>query len=126
MLGFTLFVLVLIFSVTTGVFNSFVKYKNAIITFLVVTFVTAVLPLGLTTVTSAMAQDVQNVQTMSADGKTKTNESLSIQPVKNNVTDLKILIDKDFNTELFPLDNQGFIKPVKEGSAPINNITDKA
>ena len=71
-----------------------------------------------------MAQDVQNVQTMSADGKTKTNESLSIQPVKNNVTDLKILIDKDFNTELFPLDNQGFIKPVKEGSTPINNITD--
>ena len=124
MLGFTLFVLVLIFSATTGVFTKPVKYKNAIITFLVVTFVTAVLPLGLTTVTSAMAQDVQNVQTMSADGKTKTKESLSIQPVKNNVTDLKILIDKDFNTELFPLDNQGFIKPVKEGSTPINNITD--
>ena len=124
MLGFTLFVLILIFSATTGVFTKPVKYKNAIITFLVVTFVTAVLPLGLTTVTSAMAQDVQNVQTMSADGKTKTNESLSIQPVKNNVTDLKILIDKDFNTELFPLDNQGFIKPVKEGSTPINNITD--
>ena len=123
MFGFTLFVLILIFSATTGVFTKPVKYKNAILTFLVVTFVTAVLPLGLTTVTSAMAQDVQNVQTMSADGK-KTKESLSIQPVKNNVTDLKILIDKDFNTELFPLDNQGFIKPVKEGSTPINNITD--
>ncbi len=44
--------------------------------------------------------------------------------MKNNVVDLKVLIDNDFSTELFPLDNYGYIKPVKEGSTPVNNITD--
>ena len=44
--------------------------------------------------------------------------------MKNNVVDLKVLIDNDFSTELFPMDSYGYIKPVKKGSTPVNNITD--
>lgn len=123
-LGASLFTLVLVFSLITGVFTKPVKYKEAIITFLVVTFCTSWLPMGITTFSNALASDTQNVQTLSADGKSKETASLAIQPMKNNVVDLKILIDKDFKTDLFPLDNQGFIKPVKEGSTAVNNITD--
>ena len=123
-LGASLFTLVLVFSLITGVFTKPVKYKEAIITFLVVTFCTSWLPMGITTFSNALASDTQNVQTITAAGKTQDKESLAIQPMKNNVVDLKILIDKDFKTDLFPLDNQGFIKPVKEGSTAVNNITD--
>lgn len=123
-LGASLFTLVLVFSLITGVFTKPVKYKEAIITFLVVTFCTSWLPMGITAFSNALASDTQNVQTLSADGKSKETASLAIQPMKNNVVDLKILIDKDFNTDLFPLDNQGFIKTVKEGSTAVNNITD--
>lgn len=67
-----------------------------------------------------------NIQTVSSEAPSGTEKysSLSIQPMKNNVVDLKVLIDNDFSTELFPLDNYGYIKPVKEGSTPVNNITD--
>lgn len=44
--------------------------------------------------------------------------------MKNNIVDLKVLIDNDFSTELFPLDDYGYIKPPREGSTPVNNITD--
>ena len=45
-LGASLFTLVLVFSLITGVFTKPVKYKEAIITFLVVTFCTSWLPMG--------------------------------------------------------------------------------
>ena len=68
-------------------------------------------------------QSVQKVESASGDNS-KYFSSLAIQPMKNNVVDLKVLIDKDFSTELFPMDDYGFIKPIQEGSTPLNNITD--
>lgn len=125
-LGTTLFSLVLVVSALTGVFTKPVKWKGVITNFLLVTAVTAVLPLALTSIAGAMAQDAMNIQTVSSEAPSGTEKysSLSIQPMKNNVVDLKVLIDNDFSTELFPLDNYGYIKPVKEGSTPVNNITD--
>lgn len=125
-IGTTLFSLILVVSAITGVFTKPVKYKGVITNFLLVTMVTAVLPLALTTVSSVMAQDAMNIQTISSetpDGS-KHYSSLAIQPMKNNVVDLKVLIDNDFSTELFPLDDYGYIKPPKEGSTPVNQITD--
>lgn len=121
-LGTTVFTLVLIVSAVLGVFTKPVKYKNVITNFLLVTFMTTALPLGLTTITSAIAQDARAIQTM-ASGK-EDYSSLAIQPMKNNVVDLKILVDNDFSTELFPLDDYGYIKPIQEGSTPVNSITD--
>lgn len=125
-LGTTLFSLVLVVSALTGVFSKPVKYKNVIVNFLLVTMVTAALPLALTTFANAIALDAQSVQTLTADGTNdKSNiSSLAIQPMKNNVVDVKVLIDNDFNKDLFPMDNFGFIKPVKEGSTAVNRITD--
>ena len=87
-----------------------------------VTLVTAVLPFALTNISTAVAQDAMAVQT--ASDNSSTYSSLAVQPLKNNVVDLKVLIDNDFSTELFPLDDSGYIKPPKEGSTPLNNITD--
>lgn len=125
-LGTTLFSLILVVSAITGVFTKPVKYKGVITNFLLVTLVTAVLPLALTTVSTAIAQDAMNVQTVSSDAPKGSEKysSLAIQPMKNNIVDLKVLIDNDFSTELFPLDDYGYIKPPKEGATPVNNITD--
>lgn len=125
-LGTTIFTLVLVVSALMGVFTKPVKFKGVITNFLLVTLVTAVLPLGLTTISSSLAQDAMNIQTVSSGDSEgdKHYSSLAIQPMKNNVVDLKVLIDNDFSTELFPLDDYGYIKPPKEGSTPVNNITD--
>ncbi|XZR19804.1 pLS20_p028 family conjugation system transmembrane protein, partial [Streptococcus canis] len=50
--------------------------------------------------------------------------SLAIQPLKNNVVDLKVLVDKNFDTNLFPMDDHGYIMPVVDGAIPLNKITD--
>lgn len=121
-LGTSIFTLVLIISALLGVFTKPVKYKNVITNFLLVTFMTTALPLGLTTIAQAMAEDARAIQTMSSEKEDYS--SLAIQPIKNNVVDLKILVENDFSTELFPLDNYGYIKPVQKGSTPVNNITD--
>ncbi|MGT2736888.1 pLS20_p028 family conjugation system transmembrane protein [Streptococcus orisratti] len=125
-IGATLFSLILVVSAITGVFTKPVKYKGVITNFLLVTMVTAVLPLALTTVSSAIAQDAMSIQTVSSEAPdgSKKYSSLAIQPMKNNIVDLKVLIDNDFSTELFPLDDYGYIKPPKEGSTPVNNVTD--
>lgn len=121
-LGTTLFTLLLVVSAITGVFTKPIKYKGVITNFLLVTLVTAVLPFALTNISTAVAQDAMAVQTASDDSSTYS--SLAVQPLKNNVVDLKVLVDNDFSTELFPLDASGYIKPPKEGSTPLNNITD--
>lgn len=125
-IGTTLFTLILVASAITGVFTKPVKYKGVITNFLLVTMVTSVLPLALTSISSVIAQDAMSVQTVSSEAPdgSKQYSSLAVQPMKNNVVDLKVLIDNDFSTELFPLDDYGYIKPPKEGSTPVNNITD--
>lgn len=126
LVGTTLFILILVTSAIAGVFTKPVKYKGVITNFLLVTMVTAVLPLALTTISSVVAQDAMNIQTVSSEAPegSRHYSSLAIQPMKNNIVDLKVLIDNDFSTELFPLDSFGYIKPPKEGSTPVNNITD--
>ena len=125
-LGTVVFSLILVVSAITGVFTKPVKYKGVITNFLLVTFVTAVMPLALTSIATVVAQDAMSVQTVSSEAPKGSEQysSLAIQPMKNNVVDLKVLIDNDFSTELFPMDSYGYIKPVKKGSTPVNNITD--
>lgn len=122
-LGLVIFVLVLIVSVMAGVFTKPVKYKEAVLTFLLVTLVTSILPMTLTTVSKTLAQDAVTIQ--STNGKGEANySSLAIQPLKNNVVDLKVLVDKNFDTNLFPMDDHGYIMPVVDGAIPLNKITD--
>lgn len=122
-LGLVIFVLVLIVSVMAGVFTKPVKYKEAVLTFLLVTLVTSVLPMTLTTVSKTLAQDAVTIQ--STNGKGESNySSLAIQPLKNNVVDLKVLVDKNFDTNLFPMDDHGYIMSVVDGAIPLNKITD--
>ena len=124
--GTSLFTLILVVSAVAGVFTKPVKYKGVITNFLLVTAVTAVLPLALTTISTAVAQDAMSIQKVSSEAPSgsQPTSSLALQPMKNNVVDLKVLIYKDFSTELFPMDDYGYIKPVQEGSTPVNNITD--
>ncbi|MFS5201040.1 hypothetical protein V2T39_07235 [Streptococcus agalactiae] len=122
-LGLVIFVLVLIVSVMAGVFTKPVKYKEAVLTFLLVTLVTSILPMTLTTISKTLAQDAVTIQ--STNGKGESNySSLAIQPLKNNVVDLKVLVDKNFDTNLFPMDDHGYIMPVVDGAIPLNKITD--
>lgn len=125
-IGTTLFSLILVVSAITGVFTKPVKYKNVITNFLLVTAVTSVMPLALTSIATAVAQDAMSIQTVSSEAPEGSQgySSLAIQPMKNNVVDLKVLVDNDFSTELFPMDDYGYIKPVQKGSTAVNNITD--
>ncbi|WP_315459959.1 pLS20_p028 family conjugation system transmembrane protein [uncultured Streptococcus sp.] len=122
-LGTALFTLILVVSAITGVFTKPIKYKGVITNFLLVTLVTAVLPFALTNISTAIAQDAMAIQTSSSDDSS-TYSSLAIQPMKNNVVDLKVLLENDFDQSLFPLDDYGYIKPVQTGSTAVNNITD--
>lgn len=122
-LGLVIFVLVLIVSVMAGVFTKPVKYKEAVLTFLLVTLVTSVLPMTLTTVSKTLAQDSVTIQSINGKGESNYS-SLAIQPLKNNVVDLKVLVDKNFDTNLFPMDDHGYIMPVVDGAIPLNKITD--
>lgn len=122
-LGTALFTLILVVSAITGVFTKPIKYKRVITNFLLVTLVTAVLPFALTNISTAIAQDAMAIQTSSSDDSS-TYSSLAIQPMKNNVVDLKVLLENDFDQSLFPLDDYGYIKPVQTGSTAVNNITD--
>ena len=124
-LGTTLFTLILVISAITGVFTKPIRYKGIITNFLLVTLVTAVLPFALTNISTAIAQDAMAIQTSSSDDSSSYS-SLAIQPLKNNVVDLKVLLENDFDQSLFPLDNYGYIKPVQEGSTAVNNITDSS
>lgn len=124
-LGTTLFALILVISAITGVFTKPIRYKGIITNFLLVTLVTAVLPFALTNISTAIAQDAMAIQTSSSDDSSAYS-SLAIQPMKNNVVDLKVLLENDFDQSLFPLDNYGYIKPVQEGSTAVNNITDSS
>ena len=124
-LGTTLFTLILVISAITGVFTKPIRYKGIITNFLLVTLVTAVLPFALTNISTAIAQDAMAIQTSSSDDSSAYS-SLAIQPMKNNVVDLKVLLENDFDQSLFPLDNYGYIKPVQEGSTAVNNITDSS
>lgn len=122
-LGLVIFVLVLIVSVMAGVFTKPVKYKEAVLTFLLVTLVTSILPMTLTTVATTLAQDAVTIQSINGKGESNYS-SLAIQPLKNNVVDLKVLVDKNFDTNLFPMDDHGYIMPVVDGAIPLNKITD--
>lgn len=122
-LGLVIFSLVLIVSVMAGVFTKPVKYKEAVLTFLLVTLVTSVLPMTLTTVSKTLAQDAVTIQSINGKGESNYS-SLAIQPLKNNVVDLKVLVDKNFDTNLFPMDDHGYIMPVVDGAIPLNKITD--
>ncbi len=126
LIGTTLFTLILVISAITGMFTKPVKYKGVVTNFLLVTFVTSVFPMTLTAISTSIAQDAQNIQTVKSTTEDDSSyfSSLAIQPMKNNVVDVKVLIDKDFSTELFQMDDYGFIKPPREGSTPVNNITD--
>lgn len=139
LLGVTLFTLLLILRVLIGLFGKRPKYKDIINHVLLVTIVTAVLPMGITQITKVLANDMYNVQTTEANSVTTSGNvtvirpskgisysSLALQPIKNNVVDLKVLMDNDFDVNKFPLDSQGFIKPVKANSTAVNAITDQA
>ena len=91
-IGTSLFSLILVVSAITGVFTKPVKYKGVITNFLLVTMITAALPLALMTISSVVAQDAMKIQTVSSEAPegSKKYSSLAIQPMKNNVVDLKV------------------------------------
>ncbi len=128
-LGIAIFTMLLVVQITVSVFGKPFKYKDALLHFLLVTFVCAVLPATITKVSSIFYQDLTNKQTGIENitgnanrnsSKEKNKDTLAIQPVKNNVTDVLELVRGDFNTKKFPLDKYGNIK----GNGTYNSITD--
>lgn len=104
-LGIAIFTMLLIVQITVSVFGKPFKYKDALLHFLLVTFVCAVLPATITKVSSVFYQDLTNKQTGIENitgnsnrnsSKEKNKDTLAIQPVKNNVTDVLELVRGDF------------------------------
>ncbi len=90
---------------------------------------TMLLIVQITKVSSVFYQDLTNKQTGIENitgnsnrnsSKEKNKDTLAIQPVKNNVTDVLELVRGDFNTKKFALDKYGNIK----GNGTYNSITD--
>ncbi|MCQ9212405.1 MULTISPECIES: pLS20_p028 family conjugation system transmembrane protein [unclassified Streptococcus] len=125
LLGTTVCVLLLVCWGLMTVFGKQIKYKEVLKNIVLVTAVTSVLPMSITTIGTMMAEDAQTIQTLKVGKDAKSYTSLAIQPMKNNVVDLKVLWDNDFDIKQFPMDNYGYIKPVKEDATEVNKITDE-
>lgn len=125
-LGIAIFTLLAVIQIIVSIFGKPFKYKDAFLHFLLVTGVCAVLPFTITKVSSVLYTDltdknygIENI-TGKDNKKDSIKDSLAIQPVKNNVTDIMQLIKDDFNTKKYPLDRYGNIK----GNGNYNSITD--
>ncbi|MEY8737883.1 pLS20_p028 family conjugation system transmembrane protein [Lactobacillus sp. AN1001] len=125
-LGIAIFAFLVIFQIMISIFGKPFKYKDAILHLLIVTFAVAVLPTTIVKVSSVLYTDITNKQngieniTGKKDKKDNAKDTLAIQPVKYNTTDVMELIKGDFNTKRFPLDNYGNLK----GNGAHNSITD--
>lgn len=124
LLGVGIFTALLAARALASVLGKRLKYKDTITHFMLVTLVLSVLPAAITKFSTAMANDMYRIETMGVNENEKQYSSLALQPIKNNVVDLKVLIDNDFDTKKFPMDDQGYIKPVGKNSTPVNTITD--
>ncbi|MGT2930182.1 pLS20_p028 family conjugation system transmembrane protein [Streptococcus dentasini] len=120
--GLSGFLLVLTWKMISTAWGKKPKYGEYFSNFLLVTFVIFVLPLGITTFGTAIAQDAQTARTMTSNGKGFS--SLALQPLKSNVVDLKVLINNDWDTSKFELDDQGNLKPIQKSGVELNYITD--
>lgn len=125
-LGIAIFTLLAVIQIIVSIFGKPFKYKDAFLHFLLVTGVCAVLPFTITKISSVLYTDltdknygIENI-TGKDNKKDSVKDSLAIQPVKNNVTDIMQLIKDDFNTKKYPLDRYGNIK----GNGNYNSITD--
>ncbi len=125
-LGIAIFTLLAVIQIIVSIFGKPFKYKDAFLHFLLVTGVCAVLPFTITKVSSVLYTDltdknygIENI-TGKDNKKDSIKDSLAIQPVKNNVTDIMQLIKDDFNTKKYPLDRYGNIK----SNGNYNSITD--
>lgn len=125
-LGIAIFSFLAIVQIVIGIFGKPFKYKDAILHLLIVTFAVAVLPTAIVKVSSVLYTDITNKQngieniTGKKDKKDDAKDTLAIQPVKYNTTDIMELIKGDFNTKRFPLDKYGNLK----GNGAYNSITD--
>ncbi|WP_019789882.1 pLS20_p028 family conjugation system transmembrane protein [Streptococcus sobrinus] len=120
--GLTIFTLALVYKGLTSAVGKRAKYAEIVTAFLMVTFVTSVLPITATTVLGAIAQDAQTAEAMTSKGK--KFESLALQPMKSSVVDLKALVNNDWDTSKFELDDQGNLKPNQKSGVSLNYITD--
>lgn len=125
-LGIAIFTFLLVARAVSSLLGKRLKYKDVMTHFMLVTLVVAVLPTAVTYISSEMAKDVQTIENVEGENSdTSINfTSLALQPIKNNVVDLKVLIDNDFDTSTFPMDSTGFINPPTADSTPVNKITD--
>lgn len=125
-LGIAIFTLLAVIQLVISVFGKPFKYKDAILHLMLVTGVCAVLPFTITKVSSVLYTDLTNKNygieniTGKDNKKDSVKDTLAIQPVKNNVTDIMQLVKDDFNTKKYPLDRYGNIK----GNGNYNEITD--
>ncbi|WP_019778694.1 pLS20_p028 family conjugation system transmembrane protein [Streptococcus sobrinus] len=120
--GLSGFLLVFTYKMISTAWGKKPKYGEYITNFLKVTFIICVLPFLVTTVSTAFAKGAQTAQTMSSNGKQFS--SLALQPMKSNVVDLKALINNDWDTSKFELDDQGNLKPNQKSGVSLNYITD--
>ena len=125
-LGLSIFILLAIVQIIISAFGKPFKYKDAVLHALIVTGVVAVLPMTVTKVSEVMYGDITGQNGIENVGNT-SKDSLALQPIKNNVVDLMMLVEGDFNTEKFPLDKYGNLTPKRDKDGKVeayNSITD--
>ncbi len=125
-LGLSIFILLAIVQIIISVFGKPFKYKDAILHAVIVTGVVAVLPMTVTKFSQVMYDDITGENGIENVGNT-SKDSLALQPIKNNVVDLMVLVNGDFNTKEFSLDKYGNLTPKRDKDGKIeayNYITD--
>lgn len=120
-IGLGLFIVLVMFRITLAFLGAPFKYKELFSNLILVTAAISVLPTFLTTMTGLIADSSSNLTNYNFGNSVKG--SLSIQPLQQNVTDLKLIIRNNFNLESMEatMDDSGFLVTTNN----LNRITDK-
>ena len=125
--GLAIFALLLVLSIVASFFTGMLKYKDVINHLLLVTTVTAFLPQAIKAAGGILAKDAQNIRTVQVGSETRAdgvkNQTLAIQPYRDNVVDLLVLIQNDFNRTTLGQGTDGYLTRAK-ATVELNNISD--
>ncbi|HFI0144873.1 TPA: pLS20_p028 family conjugation system transmembrane protein, partial [Streptococcus suis] len=119
-IGSLIFILLLVIRVVSSFFGNRVRYQFVVNHLLLVTAVTAFLPFATKELIRITIPTVQNVSTFDKGA------SLSLQPFKDNVVDLTVLIANSWNVDKLGYEEDtGYVNITKAKVDSFNNITDK-
>lgn len=125
--GIAVFLLFVVVRIVMSWMGIAFKYKEFINHLILVTASVSLLPQALISFSSMWAGASSKLLATSTNKDGETNQSLSIQPIQDNITDVMQLVKYNFDAEKLGREakDNGYINPSKLKGVQLNTINDK-